>query len=63
MPAGRRASKLLSLVTSCFTSSYVRFWAHFFPETELRRTPMFDGACGVLPHRRHPQRLPCLEAG
>ena len=49
MPAGRRASKLLSLVTSCFTSSYVRFWAQFFPETELRRTPMFDGRAVCYP--------------
>ena len=39
----------MSLVTSCFTGSYVRFWGQFFPETELRRTPMFDGRTVCYP--------------
>ena len=39
----------MSLVTSCFTGSYVRFWAQFFPETELQRTPIFDGRAVCYP--------------
>lgn len=47
--AGRRASKLVSLVASCFTGSYVRFWANFLPDTELQRTPIFDGRAICYP--------------
>ena len=39
----------MSLVTSYFTGSYVRFWPQFFPMTELRRTPMFDGRAVCYP--------------
>ena len=49
MHADRRASKLLSLVTSCFTGSYVRFWADVFPDKELQWTPMFDGRAICYP--------------
>lgn len=47
--AGRRASKLVSLVASCFSASYVRFWAQHFPGTPLAATPMFDGRVVLYP--------------
>ncbi|EFN59318.1 hypothetical protein CHLNCDRAFT_19326 [Chlorella variabilis] len=46
---GRRASKLVSLVASCFSASYVRFWAQHFPGTPLAATPMFDGRVVLYP--------------
>ena len=48
-PAGRRASKLVSLVTSCFSASYVFFWRDCFPQTELACTPCFDGRAVAYP--------------
>ena len=39
----------MSLVTSCFTGSYVRFWADFFVNTQLQWTPMFDGRAVCYP--------------
>ena len=39
----------MSLVTSCFTGSYVRFWGEFFPDTQLQWTPMFDGRAICYP--------------
>ena len=47
--AGRRSSKLVSLVTSCFTGSYVRWWAEYFPGRPLQCTPMFDGRAVCYP--------------
>ncbi|GAB4817751.1 hypothetical protein N2152v2_004797 [Parachlorella kessleri] len=44
---GRRASKLVSLVTSCFTGSYVRYWQQHFPDTPMQLTPLFDGRAGT----------------
>lgn len=49
MCAGRRSSKLVSLVTSCFTGSYVRFWPQYFPDAELQHTPIFDGRAICYP--------------
>ena len=46
---GRRASKLVSLVTSCFTGTYVRRWAAHFPDTPLAATPMFDARAVLYP--------------
>lgn len=46
---GRRASKLVSLVTSCFTGTYVRRWAEHFPDTPLQATPMFDSRAVLYP--------------
>jgi tRNA(His) guanylyltransferase len=46
---GRRSSKLVSLLTSCFTGSYVRNWSQFFPDTPLQRTPIFDGRAVCYP--------------
>lgn len=48
--AGRRASKLVSLVVSCFTATYVRRWAEFLPGTPLLSTPMFDGRAVCYPN-------------
>ncbi|KAL6767817.1 THG1 [Auxenochlorella protothecoides x Auxenochlorella symbiontica] len=47
---GRRASKLVSLVVSCFTATYVRRWAEFLPGTPLLSTPMFDGRAVCYPN-------------
>ncbi|GMP25533.1 hypothetical protein CsSME_00002355 [Camellia sinensis var. sinensis] len=38
----RRASKILSLVVSFFTSTYVTKWKEYFPQTELRFPPSFQ---------------------
>nr|XP_043623992.1 tRNA(His) guanylyltransferase 1-like isoform X2 [Erigeron canadensis] len=37
----RRASKILSLIVSFFTSLYVANWRVFFPHAEMRSTPSF----------------------
>ncbi|KAI9197735.1 hypothetical protein LWI28_003426 [Acer negundo] len=37
----RRASKILSLIVSFFTSVYVTKWKEFFPQKELRYSPSF----------------------
>ncbi|KAL5751891.1 hypothetical protein ACOSP7_022066 [Xanthoceras sorbifolium] len=39
----RRASKILSLIVSFFTSVYVTKWKEFFPQKELRYPPSFHG--------------------
>ncbi|XP_010922243.1 tRNA(His) guanylyltransferase 2 isoform X1 [Elaeis guineensis] len=39
----RRASKILSLSVSYFTSLYVMKWKEFFPNKELKAPPSFDG--------------------
>lgn len=46
---GRRASKIISLVASCFTATYVRLWPSHFPETPLAATPMFDARAVLYP--------------
>ncbi|KAI3711278.1 hypothetical protein L2E82_41253 [Cichorium intybus] len=35
----RRASKMLSLIVSFFTSSYVENWREFFPQKDMKSTP------------------------
>eukprot|EP00873_Tetraselmis_striata_P022803 jgi/Tetstr1/443067/TSEL_031125.t1 len=45
---GRRASKLVSLVTSYFTANYVMLWPRFF-STPLQSAPMFDGRAVCYP--------------
>lgn len=37
----RRASKILSLVVSFFTSTYVTKWRAFFPQKDIKYTPSF----------------------
>ncbi len=46
---GRRASKIVSLLVSCFTANYVSKWAAFLPDTPLRSTPLFDGRAVCYP--------------
>ncbi|XP_037937698.1 probable tRNA(His) guanylyltransferase [Teleopsis dalmanni] len=45
----RRASKLLSYVTSLFTSAYVMNWMMFLPNTKLQYPPCFDGRVVLYP--------------
>lgn len=47
--AGRRASKLVSLICSCFTGNYVRQWDEYMPHTQLQTTPMFDARAVLYP--------------
>jgi tRNA(His) 5'-end guanylyltransferase len=51
--AERRASKLVSLVTSCFTGNYVRQWPEVMAGQELQSTPVFDGRAVLYPSDRH----------
>ena len=41
--AGRRSSKLISVIVSAFTSSFVSSWSIFFHDQLLTCLPMFDG--------------------
>lgn len=47
---GRRASKIISLITSCFSVNYVRMWSSFFPDTPLEKNPLFDGRVVLYPN-------------
>ncbi|XP_055709236.1 probable tRNA(His) guanylyltransferase [Phlebotomus papatasi] len=44
----RRSAKIMSMVTSLFTSSYVLNWNRFFPD-RLQYAPAFDGRIVVYP--------------
>lgn len=46
----RRAFKLVSVVVSLFSATYVRLWSTYFPDTELQYTPMFDGRAVCYPN-------------
>ncbi|KAF6252077.1 histidine tRNA 5'-guanylyltransferase [Scenedesmus sp. NREL 46B-D3] len=46
---GRRACKIISTITSCFTGNYVRLWSQFLPETPLGWPPVFDGRAVCYP--------------
>lgn len=46
---GRRASKLISLITSSFTGNYIRLWPEFLPDIKLQSTPLFDGRAVCYP--------------
>jgi len=39
----RRASKVLSIITSFFSSVFLRKWGEFFPHKELQSPPSFQG--------------------
>lgn len=41
--SGRRSSKLISVIVSAFTASFVQSWATFFPNQTLLALPIFDG--------------------
>lgn len=45
----RRQSKILSTLTSQFTSSYVFHWSKYFPSTPLQYPPSFDGRIVLYP--------------
>ncbi|PIL35648.1 hypothetical protein GSI_02378 [Ganoderma sinense ZZ0214-1] len=45
----RREAKILTTLTSLFTSSYVFNWSKYFPETPLKYCPSFDGRIVLYP--------------
>jgi tRNA(His) guanylyltransferase len=47
--SGRRRSKIVSQIASCFTGGYVRFWAEYFPQKALQSTPVFDARAVCYP--------------
>ncbi|KAH7663121.1 tRNA(His) guanylyltransferase protein [Dioscorea alata] len=48
----RRASKLVPLSVSYFTSVYVMKWNEFFPDKELKHPPYFDGRVICYPRAK-----------
>ncbi|KAJ7625024.1 Thg1 C terminal domain-containing protein [Mycena polygramma] len=48
----RRQSKIVSTLTSLFTSSYVFRWATYFPNRPLKYPPSFDGRLILYPGSR-----------
>ncbi|KAJ7820793.1 Thg1 C terminal domain-containing protein [Mycena leptocephala] len=48
----RRQSKIMSTLTSLFTSSYVFRWATYFPDRPLKYPPSFDGRIILYPSAR-----------
>ncbi|OAX32172.1 tRNAHis guanylyltransferase [Rhizopogon vinicolor AM-OR11-026] len=48
----RRQAKILTTLTSYFTSCYVLGWPEYFPETPLRYPPSFDGRIVMYPTDR-----------
>ncbi|KAG8212889.1 tRNAHis guanylyltransferase-domain-containing protein [Butyriboletus roseoflavus] len=48
----RRHAKILSTITSYFTSCYVFHWPRYFPDTPLRYPPSFDGRVVLHPDER-----------
>ncbi|KAF8645868.1 hypothetical protein AX16_007526 [Volvariella volvacea WC 439] len=45
----RRQAKIVSTLTSFFTSCYVFNWSRFFPDTPLKYPPSFDGRIVLYP--------------
>ncbi|KAI0671659.1 tRNAHis guanylyltransferase [Trametes maxima] len=45
----RREAKILSTITSLFTSSYVFNWSKYLPNTPLKYCPSFDGRIVLYP--------------
>ncbi|KAJ6334160.1 hypothetical protein OIU78_011129 [Salix suchowensis] len=45
----RKASNIVSIVVSFFTSMYVMNWKAFFPQKELKYCPVFDGRAVCYP--------------
>lgn len=48
----RRAFKLVSVVVSLFSATFVQQWPIFFPETQLQYLPMFDGRSVCYPNEK-----------
>lgn len=42
-------SKLISIICSLFSSSYVMKWSDYFPDTKLQYAPTFDGRAVCYP--------------
>jgi len=40
--SGRRSSKLVSVIVSAFTASFVQSWSLFFPDQTVKSLPIFD---------------------
>ncbi|KAF9456567.1 Thg1 C terminal domain-containing protein [Collybia nuda] len=49
----RRESKIVSTLTSLFTSSYVFHWPEYFPNNPLKYPPSFDGRIVLYPADNH----------
>ena len=49
----RRQSKIVSTLTSLFTSSYVFHWPQHFPNNPLKYPPSFDGRIVLYPTAKH----------
>lgn len=45
----RRAAKLLTVINSKFSSSYVYYWSKFFADENLQYPPTFDGRIVLYP--------------
>ncbi|KAF8629976.1 hypothetical protein AX17_005541 [Amanita inopinata Kibby_2008] len=48
----RRQAKIVSTLTSYFTSCYVFHWSKYLPDTSLRYPPSFDGRIVLYPTER-----------
>ncbi|KAF8230588.1 tRNAHis guanylyltransferase [Tricholoma matsutake] len=48
----RRQAKIISTLTSLFTSSYVFHWSIYFPNVPLQYPPSFDGRIVLYPSER-----------
>lgn len=48
--AGRRCSKLVSLITSSFTGHYVSLWGDYLKGVEMKRIPLFDCRAVLYPN-------------
>ncbi|TFY65625.1 hypothetical protein EVG20_g5461 [Dentipellis fragilis] len=48
----RRNSKIVTTLTSYFTSSYVLHWPEYFPDKPLRFPPSFDGRLVLYPSEK-----------
>ncbi|KAG6897011.1 hypothetical protein C0992_004655 [Termitomyces sp. T32_za158] len=49
----RRQAKIMSTLTSLFTSSYVFNWKTYFPDIALQYPPSFDGRIILYPAEQH----------
>lgn len=47
--SGRRSAKLVSVIVSAFTASFVQSWSLFFPDQALKSLPIFDGRTVCYP--------------
>eukprot|EP00388_Colpodella_angusta_P005283 GDKJ01016448.1.p1 GENE.GDKJ01016448.1~~GDKJ01016448.1.p1 ORF type:complete len:341 (-),score=79.85 GDKJ01016448.1:100-1122(-) len=45
----RRSDKILSSVVSLFSAAYIMHWPNHFPDTKMKRLPMFDGRVVCYP--------------